>query len=226
MRILVVEDEHKLAQSIKRGLEQETYAVDLAHNGSDGYDLASTEDYDLIILDIMLPEMNGLEICTKLREQKIHTPILFLSAKSEMEDKVLGLDTGADDYLTKPFSFEELLARIRALLRRPNKPEETVLTYKGLILNTNTHMVSREGQNIVLSKKEYALLEYMLRNKEKVLTKDQIITHVWSYDADVLENTVEQYMKYLRTKIDKPFPNKKSLIQTIRGFGYILKEEN
>jgi len=221
MRILVVEDEHKIANSIKKGLEQESYAVDLAYDGEDGFGLAATEDYDLIILDLMLPKMDGMEICAKLRqEEKVHTPILILTAKDQVEDKVNGLNLGADDYLTKPFSFAELLARIRALSRRPKNGLNTVLTVKDLSLDSLSFEVKRAGKKIDLSKKEFALLEYLLRHKGRILSKEQIINHVWDYDADILPNTLEVYIGYLRNKIDKPFKNKPLLIQTVRGFGY------
>jgi len=220
MRILVVEDEHRIANSIKKGLEQERYAVDVAYTGNDGYDLASTEDYDGIILDIMLPEMNGIEICTNLRKNKIHTPILMLTAKGQTEDKIKGLDAGADDYMTKPFSFDELLARVRALTRRHGKMINTVLTVEDLSLDNKQYLVKREGKIINLSSKEFSLLEYLITNKSTIVTKDQIIAHVWDYDADILPNTIEVYIKNLRNKIDKPFNNKKPLINTVRGFGY------
>lgn len=220
MRILVVEDEHKIANSIKKGLEQESYAVDVAYDGNDGFDLASTEDYDVIILDLLLPGMDGVTICKKLREEKIHIPILMLTAKGELDDKVEGLNAGADDYLVKPFAFEEFLARIRALTRRPKKSLDSVLTVGDLTLDTLTFEVKRADKRIKLSKKEFALLEYLLRHKGNILTKDQIINHVWDYEADILPNTVEVYMGYLRNKIDRPFKNKPPLIQTVRGFGY------
>jgi len=221
MRILVVEDEHKIANSIKKGLEQESYAVDAVYDGGQGFDLAATEDYDVIILDLLLPKMDGMEICKKLRkEENIHTPILMLTAKGQLNDKVKGLNAGADDYLVKPFAFAELLARIKALVRRPKTSLSPVLTVEDLSLDTLTFEVKRAGKKIKLSKKEYALLEYILRHKDKILTKEQIINNVWNYDADVLPNTVEVYIGYLRNKIDKPFKNKKPLIQTVRGFGY------
>lgn len=220
MRVLVVEDEHKIGSSIKKGLEQESYAVDLAFTGQDGYDLASTENYDLILLDLLLPGIDGIEITRKLREIKIHTPILILTAKGQIGDKVKGLDSGADDYLTKPFAFEELLARIRALIRRPKDSLPTILSIEDLSLNTLNYEVKRDNKLINLSSKEFALLEYLLRHKNQTLKKDQIISHVWDYDSDVLPNTVEVYIGYLRNKIDKPFKDKKSLIHTIRGFGY------
>ncbi|EKD99791.1 MAG: Two component transcriptional regulator, winged helix family [uncultured bacterium] len=228
MRVLIIEDEHKIAGSLKKGLEQETYSVDVSYDGSNGYDMASTEDYDIILLDWMLPKMDGVEICKKLRENNIHTPILMLTAKSELEDKLLGLNIGADDYITKPFAFEELLARIKAILRRPKQTISTILSCDTLELNTSTFNVTRTGKSLKLSKKEYALVEYLLRNKNKIVTKEQIISHVWDYDADILDNTVEQYMGYVRSKIDKVFPKSNKLIHTVRGFGYMLgdREKN
>lgn len=225
MRILVVEDEHKIATSIKRGLEQEKYAVDAAFTGTSGYDLASVEPYDLIILDLMLPGMDGLTICKKLRDRGNHTPILILTAKGLTETKIEGLDLGADDYLTKPFSFEELLARIRALLRRPRQALQSVMRVGDLVMNGLEYKVTRNNVPIVLSAKEFALLDYLMRNTGKVLNKDTIIAHVWNYDADILPNTVEVYIKNLRSKIDEPFKNKPSLIHTMRGFGYMFGEK-
>ncbi len=220
MRILIVEDEHRIANTIKKGLEQERYAVDVAYNGTNGFDLASTEEYDLIILDLLLPEMDGITICKELRKNRIHTPILMLTAKGQIQDKVLGLDSGADDYLTKPFSFEELLARIRALTRRPKPSFNSTLTVADLHLDPKLFQVERDGKIIKLTNKEFSLLEYLMRNADKTLTKDKIISHVWNYDADILINTVEVYIRNLRKKIDAPFKNKKPFIQTIRGFGY------
>lgn len=220
MRILVVEDEHKIANSLKQGFEQESFAVDVAYIGTDGYDLASTEEYDVILLDVLLPGMDGMTICKKLRAGNIHTPILMLTAKGQINDKVEGLNTGADDYLTKPFAFEELLARVRALVRRPKHTIGNLLTIEDLTLDTTAFELKRAGTPIRLSSREFALLEYLMRHPNKILTKDQIIGHVWNYDADILPNTVEVYIGYLRNKIDKPFPKKPVLIHTIRGFGY------
>jgi len=222
MRILVVEDEHLIANSIKKGLGQERYAVDVCYTGTDGYDLAVTEDYDLIILDLMLPGMDGLTICQKLRKKNIHIPILMLTTKGQIQDKVQGLDAGADDYLTKPFAFEELLARIRALTRRPKDSLDSILEVGDLKLDTKSFEAKRKNKIIMLSSKEFSFLEYLMRNANKILTKNQIIAHVWDYDADILTNTVEVYIKNLRRKIDKPFINSKPLIQTVRGFGYKL----
>ncbi|OGK12926.1 DNA-binding response regulator [Candidatus Roizmanbacteria bacterium RIFCSPLOWO2_01_FULL_38_12] len=220
MRILIVEDEHRIAATIKKGLEQERYVADIAYSGTEGYDLAIVEEYDVILLDIMLPGMNGLELCRALREKKIHTPILMLTAKSQIQDKIIGLNGGADDYLTKPFSFEELLARIRALTRRPKKTLSNMLTVADLQLDPQRYDVVRKHRKISLTNKEFALLEYLMRNAESILTKDQIITHVWDYDSDILPNTVEVYIGNLRKKIDFAFKNKKPLIKTVRGFGY------
>jgi two-component system OmpR family response regulator len=220
MRILVVEDEHRIAQAIKKGLEQESYAVDIAHSGTDGYDLAMGEVYDAILLDVMIPEMDGITLLSALREKQNHTPVLMLTAKSQVEDRVKGLDHGADDYLTKPFAFEELLARLRALLRRPQTTNGTVLSIDDVTLDTKAKIVMRGTSRIALSQKEYAVLEYLMRHPKHVVTKDQIISHVWDYDADVLPNTVEATIKNLRMKLEKPFPDKKAIIQTVRGFGY------
>ncbi len=220
MRILLVEDEHRIASSIKKGFEQENYAVDIAYDGNQGYDLAMGEEYDLLILDLMLPGMDGLTLCQKLRSHQRHTPILMLTAKGQIQDKVMGLDAGADDYLTKPFSFEELLARVRALARRPKQTLPDELVVDDLVLDAKLYTVKRANKTIQLSGKEFRLLEYMMRNSGKILTKDQIIAHVWDYDADILPNTVEVYIRNLRLKIEVPYKNKKPLIQTIRGFGY------
>ncbi|MFZ2152505.1 MAG: response regulator transcription factor [Microgenomates group bacterium] len=222
MRILVIEDEHRIAQSIKKGLEQEHYAVDVAYDGLDGYDLATTEEYDLILLDLMLPSKDGLSICRDLRGQKINIPILMLTARGQTDDKITGLDAGADDYLTKPFSFDELLARIRALCRRPAPALSTVLAVGDLTLDTTNYLVTRRGVNIKLSGKEYSLLEFFMRHPHQILRKERIIGHVWDYDSDILPNTVEVYIKNLRHKIDTPFPHQKPLFTTIRGFGYRL----
>jgi two-component system, OmpR family, response regulator len=220
MRMLVVEDEHRIAAAIKKGLEQESYAVDTAFNGTDGFDLASSEEYDLIILDLMLPGMDGLTICKELRKAHIHTPILILTAKGQVQDKVQGLDSGADDYLTKPFSFEELLARTRALVRRPKTTICSTLAVGTLKLDPKLYAVTRSGTDIHLSGKEFSLLEYLMRQANTIVSKDQIIAHVWNYEADILPNTIEVYIRNLRNKVDKPFNKEKPLIQTIRGFGY------
>ncbi len=214
MRILVIEDEHRIAEALKKGLEQERYIVDLAYTGHDGYQLASSEDYDLIVMDLMLPGMDGNTICSNLRKENIHTPILMLTAKSQVSDKVKGLDNGADDYLTKPFAFEELLSRIRALLRRPKNETSNLLTCGNVSMDTNSFEVSVSKKRISLSSKEYNLLEYLLRHKNMIISKDQIISHVWDYDSDILPNTVEVYVKKLRAKGIE--------LTTVRGFGYKL----
>ena len=224
MRILVVEDEHKIANSIKKGMELEGFAVDITYDGIEGYDMASSEEYDVIILDLMLPGMDGVTLCKKLREERKHTPILMLTARGQIQDKVTGLNSGADDYLVKPFAFEELLARVRALTRRPQSGGNIILKTKDLILNTVTYEVKRSGEKISLSRKEFSLLEYLMRNPDKIISKDQIIGHVWDYDADILPNTVEVYIGYLRKKIDLAFPNSTPLIHTVRGFGYKIGE--
>jgi DNA-binding response OmpR family regulator len=226
MRILVVEDEHKIANAIKQGLVQEKYAVDVEYDGDNGLGAALSEPYDLMIIDRMLPgSIEGLDICRKVREANIHTPILMLTAKDQIRDRVTGLDAGADDYLVKPFSFEELLARIRALLRRPHETSGTVLKTANLTLDTISYEVRRNGQLISLSSKEFSLLEYLMRNNGRVLSKDMIIAHVWDFDADILPNTVEVYIGYLRSKVDKPF-KQPVLIRTLRGFGYKLGTGN
>lgn len=222
MRILIVEDEVKIANAIKKGLEQESYAVDVAYDGASGLDLAVSESYDLIILDRMLPGMDGVDVCKEIRIEGIHSPILMLTAKGLISDRVAGLDSGADDYLVKPFAFEELVARVRALTRRPPQTVGSTLRVGDLTLDTLTYEVKRGDISISLSQKEYALLEYMMRSANQVITKDQIISHVWDYEADVLPNTVEVYIGYLRNKIDKPFGKEAPLLQTIRGFGYKL----
>lgn len=221
MRILLIEDEHKIARALKRALEQETYAVDVSYDGDDGYAMATTEPYDLAIIDRMLPgDYDGLAIVKAMRDQKIHTPVLLLTALGSVKDRTTGLDSGADDYLVKPFALEELLARVRALLRRPVEQQGTILQAGDLTLDTVTYEVNRAEQGISLTSKEFGLLEYLLRNQNRPLSKETIISHVWDYDADILPNTVEVYIKYLRGKIDVPFD--KPLIHTVRGFGYKL----
>jgi DNA-binding response OmpR family regulator len=223
MRILVIEDEHKIAGAIKKGLEQEKYAVDVEYDADSGYGAALNEPYDLMIIDRMLPgSMEGMDIARQLREKKIHTPILLLTAKDQVRDRVAGLNAGADDYLVKPFSFEELLARVRALLRRPAEVKSNVLKVGDLSLDTTNYELKRGGKSIALSSKEFALLEYLMRNAGQVLSKDNIIAHVWNFDADILPNTVEVYIGYLRGKIDKPF-KAKPLLHTMRGFGYKIE---
>ncbi|NLG06179.1 MAG: response regulator transcription factor [Candidatus Pacebacteria bacterium] len=223
MRILLVEDELKLANAVKRVLELQKYAVDVAYDGELGLDLAVGEEYDLIILDIMLPNFSGLEICKQVRQEKITTPILLLTAKGQISDKVTGLDVGADDYMVKPFSFEELFARIRALMRRAPQLEDVVLKIGDLVLNPITSKVTMGETEIQLSAKEYTILEYLMRHKNSIISKEQIVSHVWDYDADVLPSTVEVHVKHLRDKIDSPFNF--NLIKTIRGFGYEISDK-
>ena len=222
MRVLLVEDEHKIARALKKALEQESYAVDVAYDGDEGYAMATTEPYDVAVIDRMLPgNYDGIGIVTGMRAEKIHTPVLLLTALGSVEEKTSGLDSGADDYMVKPFALEELLARVRALLRRPTEQQATVLTAGDLSLNTVTYEVKRGDTLIQLTGKEFALLEYMLRNQNRPLPKELIIGHVWDYDADILPNTVEVYIKYLRNKVDLPFATQ--LIHTVRGFGYKLQ---
>ena len=221
MRILVIEDEKKIADFIKRGLKEEGYAVDTARDGEEGYFLAKTNDYDLIVLDIMLPKMDGISLCRKMREEKINAPILMLTAMGAVKDKVIGLDAGADDYLTKPFAFEEFLARIRALLRKKDLPETAKLLIEDLELDLVTHKVTRANKEIPLTGKEYALLEYLMRNIGTVVTRTMISEHVWDINFDTFTNVIDVYINYLRKKIDEG--NKKKLIHTLRGRGYILK---
>lgn len=222
MRVLVIEDEHKIARALKKALEQETYAVDVAYDGDEGHAMATTEPYDVAIIDRMLPgDYDGIAIIKAMREAKIHTPVLLLTALGSVNDRTTGLDSGADDYLVKPFALEELLARVRALLRRPAEQQATILTAGDLSLNTVTFEVKRGDTYIQLTGKEFALLEFLMRNQNRPLPKNVIISHVWDYDADILPNTVEVYIKYIRNKIDQPFD--KPMIHTIRGFGYKLQ---
>ncbi len=225
MRVLIIEDERKIARALKKTLEQEHYAVDVSHDGGDGLAMATTEPYDVMIIDRMLPgEHDGLDIVKSVREKSIATPILMLTALGGVNDKTDGLDSGADDYLVKPFALEELLARIRALLRRPVEQQSTILDAEDLSLDTNKRSVKRRGKEIRLTSKEFGLLEYLLRNKNRPLSKNSIMQHVWDYDADILPNTIEVYIKYLRAKIDKPFGGK-GLIKTVRGFGYKIEDD-
>lgn len=227
MRILLVEDEHKLAAAVKRGLEQERFAVDTEYDADSGLGAALSESYDVMIIDRMLPgSMEGLDIIAEVRKADIHTPVIILTAKDQIRDRVTGLNAGADDYLVKPFSFEELLARVRALLRRPPVAKDNTLKVSDLSLNTITFEVKRGAVTINLSAKEFSLLEFLMRNSGQVLSKDKIISHVWDFDTDILPNTVEVYIGYLRSKIDRPFKNKPALIHTLRGFGYRLGENN
>jgi DNA-binding response OmpR family regulator len=223
MRILVIEDEPKIAQAVKRGLELKGYAVDVVYDGDTGLAYAADPDYDAIVLDRMLPgSMDGIQICKKLRSDSISTPIIMLTARGTIGDRVEGLNSGADDYLVKPFSFDELTARVRALLRRPQVQVGATLKVADLTLDSTSYEVRRGTEAIKLSHKEFALLEYLMHHPGQVITKDMIINHVWDQDADILPNTIEVYIGYLRNKIDRPFPKSKELLHTIRGFGYKL----
>ena len=221
MRILIVEDEKKIADFIKRGLREENYAVDAALDGLEGLRMAEENPYDLVILDVMLPGMDGLTLCAKLREHGFAKPILMLTAKDLVEDKVKGLDSGANDYLAKPFAFEELLARIRALLRKTPDQPSTTLKAGDLELDLRTHKALRAGRELVLSVKEFALLEYLLRNQGAIVTRTMISEHVWDINFDTATNVIDVYINYLRRKIDDG--RAKKLIHTVRGKGYILK---
>lgn len=224
MRILVVEDEHKIANALKQGLEQQSYAVDVAYDGDSGLVMATTEPYDLIILDRMLPgKTDGIGILRSLRSDDNHTPVLLLTAKDKVLDRAYGLNSGADDYLVKPFAFVELIARVRALLRRAPQGANTKLQCADLSLDPQSFSVMRGQQRIELTAKEFALLEYFLRNPGQVITKERLIEHVWNYEADILPNTVEVYIGYLRNKVDRPF-NGPELIHTKRGMGYYFGE--
>lgn len=221
MRILLVEDDDSISGFITKGLREEGYAVDLASDGEDGYLMAKTVPYDLIILDVMLPKVDGFSVCRRLRSNGNSTPILLLTAREGVEDRVVGLDTGADDYLTKPFAFPELLARLRALLRRGGSQQITHLKVDDLELDPVTHRVWRGGSEIELTKKEYALLDYLLRNENRVLTRSAIIDHVWDIRFDSLTNIVDVHIRSLRSKIDRGYS--RPLIHTVRGIGYMLK---
>jgi len=223
MRLLVVEDENKVASFIKKGLEEEGYAVDLASDGKGGLTLAQDGVHDLIILDMNLPGMDGLVVLQKLRKKGATTPVLLLTVRATIEDKVLGLDTGADDYLTKPFAFQELLARVRALLRRRGEVEPPLLQVADLTLDPARRVVSRGDEKIELTSKEFALLDYFMRNPGRVLTRTMIAEHVWDYAFDTTTNVIDVYVNYLRKKID--VDREQKLIHTVRGVGYVLRAE-
>ena len=223
MRLLVVEDEKKVSGFIKKGLEEEGYAVDVASDGEEGLYMALDRVHDLIILDIQLPKKDGLQVLQGLRGENITTPVLLLTVRATIEDKVLGLDSGADDYLTKPFAFQELVARVRALLRRRVEAEPAVLQVADLSLDPSRRIVMRGGERIDLSPREFALLDYFMRNPGRVLTRTMITDHVWDYDFDTNTNVIDVYVNYLRKKIDADREPK--LIHTVRGAGYVLKSE-
>jgi len=222
MRVLVVEDEKKVASFIKRGLEEESFSVDVAYDGEEGLDMATTNPYDVILMDLMLPKKDGLSVIQELRDKDISTPVLCLTAKDKVEEIVEGLETGSDDYLTKPFAFGELLARVKALLRRTSKDRGAEIYFADLRLDPVTHKVWRADKEIDLTAKEYGLLEYFMRNPNVVLTRAMIAEHVWDYTFDSFTNIIDVYVNYLRKKIDRDFDTK--LIHTVRGVGYVLKE--
>jgi heavy metal response regulator len=221
MRILVVEDEKKVASFLKKGLEEEYYAVDCAYDGEEALYMVEANDYDLVILDIMLPKIDGLEVLKGVRDKGLPLPVLMLTAKDSVEDVVKGLDAGGDDYLTKPFAFAELLARVRALLRRKGREPTGELRVADLVLDPVTHAVSRGGQEIDLTAKEYALLEYLMRHANRVVTRTMISEHVWDYHFDPMTNVIDVYVNHLRKKVD--LDSSQRLIHTIRGVGYTLK---
>lgn len=221
MRILVIEDEAKVGAFIRRALEEESAAVDLCADGGEGLEWALGGSYDAIVLDLMLPNMPGLEILKRIRKEGLQTPVLILTARSQVDQRVQGLDAGADDYLTKPFAIEELLARIRVLLRRGSGEAKGILQVDDLVLNPASREVTRGGQRIELTSKEYALLEYLMRNHGRVLTRPMISEHVWNLDFDTFTNVIDVYVNYLRNKIDRGHERK--LIHTVRGSGYVLR---
>ncbi len=221
MRILLVEDEERIAAFIHKGLREELYTVDVARDGAEALDIALASEYDLIVLDVRLPMRDGISVCRELRAQGNRTPILMLTARDTVDDRVRGLDAGADDYLVKPFAFQELLARLRALARRPPVVQDHTLRVENLTLDTRTHQTRRDAQPIDLSAREYRLLELLMRHPGQVLTRTQIAEHIWGYDFDANSNVVDVYIRYLRRKVDDPFEPK--LIQTVRGVGYKLE---
>ncbi|MCL6087412.1 MAG: response regulator transcription factor [Actinobacteria bacterium] len=225
MQILIIEDEEKIANFLRRGLIEERYAADIALDGKEALYKYDINEYDLIILDLMIPKVDGITVCRKIRSSNSNIPILILTARDNIEDKIKGLDCGADDYMTKPFSFSELSARIRALLRRGNKADPVILTIDDLMLNPATRIVKRKDKIIDLTAREYSLLEYFMRNQNVVLTKTKILEHVWDYSYDGLSNVIETYVKYLRKKL-KTVPEDMELIHTMRGSGYIFKAGN
>ncbi len=224
MRILIIEDERKVASFIKKGLEEEYFAADVAYDGKEGLRLVTSEEYDVIIMDVMLPYMDGFSLVKEIRKQNILTPVLMLTVKDSIKDKVEGLDAGADDYLTKPFAFEELIARLRALLRRNEKSKISKLSAGDLEIDLLSHKITRNNREIILTPKEYAILEFLIRNRNKVVSRTKLIEHVYDYHFDTETNIIDVYINKLRSKIDNP--EDKPLIQTIRGIGYILKDDS
>lgn len=224
MRLLIVEDEHRIAAFLKRGLVEEGYAVDVAYDGEEALDYCDTASYDLMLLDVLLPRLSGIEVCRTLRRRGVHTPILMLTARDDVEDRVGGLDAGADDYLGKPFAFRELLARIRALLRREPRAHSLALQIADLTLDPATHIVMRAGFTIPLANKEYNILEYLMRNVDRVVTRTMLTEHVWGYDFESESNVIDVHIRSLRRKLDDEHPVK--LIHTVRGAGYRLSARN
>ena len=223
MRILIAEDEKDLNALLKKRLEEQSYSVDACFDGQEAIDYIACTEYDVIMLDIMMPKKSGLEVLKALRQKNRRTPVLLLTAKDSIEDRVIGLDAGADDYMVKPFAFEELLARIRVMLRKHSGQLSNLLRAGNLTMDLSSHTVTRGEQKIVLSAKEFALLRYLMMNQGNVLSRDQIEQHIWNYDYAVSSNMVDVYIRYLRKKIDDPFSSK--LIHTVRGTGYVLREE-
>ncbi len=224
MKVLVVEDEQKVANFLQKGLKEEQFVVDVAYDGLEGESLALANEYDLILLDVMLPGKDGVMVLESLRARKIETPVIMLTAKDMVVDKLKGFEAGCDDYIPKPFSFEELLARVRAVLRRRSGVSGNVLNFADLTLDLISHKVIRGGKEIELTVKEYALMEYLMRNPNRVLTRTMITQQVWDYNFDSFTNVIDVYVNYLRNKVDRDFPQK--LIHTVRGVGYILKESD
>ncbi|MGV3721064.1 MAG: response regulator transcription factor [Actinomycetota bacterium] len=223
MRILVVEDEEKVSAFIKAGLEQSGYTVDVAPTGEGALRVAVAAEYGTVVLDMMLPGIGGLDVVRELRRRKVETPVVALTARGELDDRIAGLEAGCDDYLAKPFAFEELLARVRALQRRATSARSANLSYRDLTLDTATRVAVRGSARMELTNKEYALLEYLLRRPEQVLTRAELLEHVWGYDFETPSNVLEVYMNFLRKKIDSKHPRK--LLHTVRGVGYVLREE-
>ena len=224
MKLLIVEDEKRLCQTVAKHLKAEGYAVDFCHDGKDAFDYMAGTEYDAVILDIMLPGLDGISVLKTMRSQKVKTPVLLLTAKNTIEDKVKGLDSGADDYLTKPFSLEELSARIRVMIRRSGiERVDSQISAGPLTLDTDRKVALREGKEIPLTSKEYAILEYLMHNKGIVLSRDKMMNHIWNYDYEGSSNIIDVYIRTLRNKIDADFEVK--LIQTVRGLGYVIKDE-
>lgn len=223
MKLLIIEDEIRIANSLKKGFMEEDFEVDVVYDGEEGLNSLKGTEYDAVILDLMIPKVNGLTVLRKMRERKIFTPVIILTAKSSINERVEGLDAGADDYLPKPFSFEELLARVKALIRRSHQGD-TVIKLDNLELDPFKRMVVRKDEKIELSSREFKILEYLMSHKGAILSEQQIINHVWEYDTDVASNVVAAHIKNLRNKIDRKFPEEKQLIRTVRGMGYKIDE--